>query len=237
VGNKNRHGVYQIINLVTGHKYIGSTKYLTGRERQHLNDLRKKKHKNPRLQRAFNKYGEKNFKFEIICECEIKNLLVEEQKELDRHNKKNMYNICKIAGSTLGIKHSATERARKSKVQKGKRPSDETIEKIRNTLTGVKHTPERRKNLSIAHKGKNTGWESAQIKPVIQIDAETSQEIRFWVSATEAEKELRAKGIKIRSINIRKVCHNYYGRKTAGGFKWRFATPEEIEKERKKIKK
>lgn len=59
-------GVYQILNLVNGKRYIGISKDCELRWQQHKNDLVKNKHKNVHLQRAWNTYGELNFEFSII---------------------------------------------------------------------------------------------------------------------------------------------------------------------------
>jgi hypothetical protein len=56
-------GVYQIKNLVSGKSYIGSSNIIQKRWTQHRRELRAGIHFNPKLQNAWNKYGEENFKF------------------------------------------------------------------------------------------------------------------------------------------------------------------------------
>lgn len=63
-------GVYKIINTVNGKFYIGSSKNIKSRWKQHIDKLRENKHGNTYLQNAWNKYGEQSFWFEIIEECE-----------------------------------------------------------------------------------------------------------------------------------------------------------------------
>lgn len=59
--------IYKITNLVNGKSYIGSTiRPLYKRKYEHFSELRNNEHCNTYLQRSFNKYGEKNFKFEIL---------------------------------------------------------------------------------------------------------------------------------------------------------------------------
>lgn len=58
--------IYRITNMSNGNYYIGSAESFARREWQHKYDLRKGTHKNPRLQAAWNKYGEEMFVFEII---------------------------------------------------------------------------------------------------------------------------------------------------------------------------
>lgn len=60
--------IYRITNMANGKFYIGSAESFARREWQHKYDLRRKTHKNPRLQAAWDKYGEEMFVFEIIEE-------------------------------------------------------------------------------------------------------------------------------------------------------------------------
>lgn len=83
--------IYKITNLVTLKIYIGSTKDFGKRQRQHLKMLRTGKHHSVKLQRSFDKHGEPNFKFEVMYLSE--NIKVDEQKELDRLDFSNAYNI------------------------------------------------------------------------------------------------------------------------------------------------
>lgn len=83
-------GIYKIINKVDGKCYYGSSKNIEKRWLRHINELNKNKHINILLQRAWNKYGEDNFLFEIVEECEIINLLNVEQKYLDLNPEYNI---------------------------------------------------------------------------------------------------------------------------------------------------
>lgn len=61
--------IYKITNLVNGKCYIGETTQFKRRITQHFSDLRSNSHVNLKLQHAFNKYGEENFKVEILFSC------------------------------------------------------------------------------------------------------------------------------------------------------------------------
>ena len=77
-------GIYQIRNLVNNKIYIGSTEDLFYRLGRHLSHLNRKKHENSYLQRAWSKYGQDNFVFEILQFEEDKvNLRESEQRYLD----------------------------------------------------------------------------------------------------------------------------------------------------------
>lgn len=88
-------GVYKITNLVNGKIYVGSSKDIESRWKQHRDKLNKGTHDNPHLQRAWGKYGEDNFKFEVIEECERTIQFEREQFYLNMLNPfdDNGYNI------------------------------------------------------------------------------------------------------------------------------------------------
>lgn len=62
-------GVYKIENLVNGKIYIGQSTHIRQRWTEHKKELRHNRHKNEYLQRAWNKYGEDNFKHEVLELC------------------------------------------------------------------------------------------------------------------------------------------------------------------------
>ena len=61
-----KSGIYKLTNVKNGKFYIGSAKDIKRRWWEHKNDLKKQKHINPKLQNAWNFYGENNFDFSII---------------------------------------------------------------------------------------------------------------------------------------------------------------------------
>jgi len=76
-------GIYRIKNLVNNKCYYGSSKQIEKRFDRHKRELKNNIHINCILQRAWDKYGENNFIFEIVEECDINVLLETEQKYLD----------------------------------------------------------------------------------------------------------------------------------------------------------
>lgn len=76
-------GIYRIKNLINGKCYYGSSKNIEKRWSMHKIKLNNNTHINCILQRAWDKYGEDNFSFEIVEECDINVLLETEQKYLD----------------------------------------------------------------------------------------------------------------------------------------------------------
>lgn len=69
--------------------YIGSTNHKSRRKGQHLYQLRRDCHSNPKLQNYFNKYGEKNFVFKpietILDPDDVEYIEEREQKYLNKY--------------------------------------------------------------------------------------------------------------------------------------------------------
>jgi group I intron endonuclease len=92
-------GVYQIKNKTNSKSYIGSTiMSFTKRLEHHRCLLRKGKHKNTHLQRAWDKYGEENFEFIVIEVVDKCCTLEREQFFID--TLKPEYNINPLASGT-----------------------------------------------------------------------------------------------------------------------------------------
>lgn len=131
----NPSGIYKIINLVNKKFYIGSSVDLIRREKDHFRNLNNNVHQNIKLQNSFNKHGKLNFTFEVLEFVEKKECLTKrEQFYFDLLNPH--YNICKLAGNTLGFKHSDEVkkqvgiRSKGNKYRLGVKMSDEEKIKI-----------------------------------------------------------------------------------------------------------
>ena len=109
-------GIYQIVNRINSKRYIGSSVRLLGRKKRHFSELDCNIHHSQALQRAWNKYGKENFDFLILEYCEPCNLLEREQYYIDTLLPE--YNICKIAGNCLGVKHTEETKEKRGKLLK-----------------------------------------------------------------------------------------------------------------------
>lgn len=90
--------IYQIRNIINNKKYIGSTVSLPRRYYWHKRALKKGQHHSIALQRAWDKYGENSFVFEVIKICSKSERLIEEQNEINRYKfGEEIYNSAKIA--------------------------------------------------------------------------------------------------------------------------------------------
>ena len=63
-------GVYRIQNIIEDKNYIGKSRNIEQRWKQHIASLKSNKHINSKLQSAFNKYGLDSFKFTILEETD-----------------------------------------------------------------------------------------------------------------------------------------------------------------------
>lgn len=96
--------VYKIINNVNNKYYVGSTKQYKKRINQHKSTLKRGKHANIKLQRAWDKYGEEAFTFFIIEECE--NYTEREDWYLSKADiQKETYNIAENSKGTWYLKN------------------------------------------------------------------------------------------------------------------------------------
>lgn len=74
-------GIYEIRNIKNNKVYIGSSKNIENRWKQHLYMLKNNKHHSVYLQNAWNKYGESNFSFSTIEIVKDENDLFDAEQE------------------------------------------------------------------------------------------------------------------------------------------------------------
>jgi group I intron endonuclease len=148
-----KSGIYSITNTVNGKMYVGQAVNLKSRKAHHFNDLKRNKHRNIHLQRAYNKYGKDNFIFKVILYCEPFELTRYEQAIVDITS--NIYNIRKLCViSSLGINPSEETKRKTSESNKGKYfGTEESRRKLSEAQKGKVMSEESRRKNSEAHKG------------------------------------------------------------------------------------
>lgn len=105
-------GIYTITNVLDGKYYVGSSITVEKRLKQHKRSLLANKHHCKHLQRAWNKYGEQNFKFEIVLNlnyCTEEIIRKIEQEILDREFDKT-YNAFRYVGIKIDSCNNGTNR-------------------------------------------------------------------------------------------------------------------------------
>ena len=212
-------GIYMIQNLVNGKMYIGQAVDIERRWRHHRSVLRGNDHDNKHLQRAWNKYGEDNFEFTIICECAESQLNTMEEYyifELMSYDGRVGYN--KTYGGE-GCRPTEETRRKQSEAHKGenhymfgKHHSEETKEKMSESLKG-ENNPMYGKHCSEETKSKLS-------IPILQIDPSTNKIVTVWKSAHDAERECGFNNGAI--IRCCKNKFNREGNNIYKGYKWQY---------------
>lgn len=154
-------GIYKIQNILNGKVYIGSSVHIMSRWSRHRTDLIKNKCCSIRLQNSYNKYGLENFKYSIIEECSIDELIIREQFYIDIFDSyENGYNSAPKAGNTLGYSPTQETRDKISKAMKGeknpfygKKHSEESLKKMSESHSGVKLSEEQKKKIGDTQRG------------------------------------------------------------------------------------
>ena len=114
-----KSGIYYIKNLVNDKMYVGQTGDFTNRWAHHRNDLKNGKHHNVKLQNAWNKYGEDNFEFGVLEECEPDKLNERETYWIEHYDSlKNGYNLSEGGDGIRGYKHTEEEIQKMIQIQK-----------------------------------------------------------------------------------------------------------------------
>jgi group I intron endonuclease len=160
-------GVYIIQNIINEHFYIGHSRDIEGRICVHSKSLERHCHHSKYLQRAYDKYGEDNFVYDILVACDESLLELKEQELIDKlhpqynvnlivsdppmkgkhHSKEYKIGMSKrMLGNqyAVGTKHSDEDRRKTSERMKGNKF---------NAWAGKKHSEETKKRMSLAQIG------------------------------------------------------------------------------------
>lgn len=155
---KKYKGVYAIKNAENGKMYIGSSLDIIGRTKAHLSALVKNKHKNYKLQRAWNKSlnPELNFKFSIL---RIMNLESEEEIRSKEEYFIDFYSSVKYGYNISSKANPFKEKGLFAGDQHplyGKSPSQSTRNKASLSMKKFyKENPDIKESISNRFKGKN----------------------------------------------------------------------------------
>lgn len=214
-------GIYKIQSKVKPHKcYIGSATHITKRWGDHLRDLRKGKHANRRLQNHYNKYGESDLDFSILITCEIDALIIHEQFFIDSYNP--FFNICRIAGNTVGVKRGPLSEERKlqiSQFHKGRIVSDKTrkrqsvaLKGVNTWCKGIKRSKEYCEHLSEIKKG-NTNMLGKRHSAETKKRMSEAAKGREFSEETRQKMSERKKGGTLSPEHKEKIRQSLLGRK------------------------
>ena len=183
-------GVYEICNAANGKRYVGSAADFRKRRVMHLSVLRRGKHHSVVLQRAWDKYGEAAFSFNLLLACSRKDLVFYEQRCMDGLSSE--YNIAKVAGSSLGLVLSPEHRAKISAAGIERMRSPEARAKKSSDNIGYRHSPEAIEKMRLAALGRVCSPETREKMRLVNIGRKHSAETRAKMSVA-AKGNQRAK--------------------------------------------
>jgi group I intron endonuclease len=199
--------IYKIINGVNNKVYIGCTvTSLEKRYYEHLYRCFKTDYKS-KLYNSIKKYGEENFKIELIEECEISNIYEIERKYIEQYDSfKNGLNSTLGGEGCLGYIHSPEIRKKISKtIKEGNSHKGKTYE----TLYGENGETEKEKRSESVKKHWNSLTEEDRLKRSENIKKSIRNKSNFTIDFIKELKTKLKLGIKIKEIsqqypNVRK---------------------------------
>ncbi len=133
---KDKIGIYCLVNIINGHIYIGSSVNLAVRMTNYLNTtfLKHKKNNNMPIIRALLKYRQENFAVLIVEYVDIENLSLRETYYIT--HLLPYYNVLKQGYSSIGFKHREATKQMLSELAKNRTHSDQTKALICKALVG-----------------------------------------------------------------------------------------------------
>ena len=221
-------GIYMIRCKINNKIYIGRSKNIKDRWKQHKKELRNNKHCNKNIQKDWNKYGQDNFEFNIIVECEEDKLNELERKYINEYKSCGFgYNMTfgkdengaeihteetkkKMSESHMGYNLTEETKKKMSESHMGHEVREETRKKISETKMGYNHTEETKKKMSENHSD-FSGSKNPQANMVICIYPDGTQTEPMCIK--ELAKYLGLdRGTVRRVINNSEIYHPKYKR-------------------------
>lgn len=256
-----RCGVYIIRCKRSGRVYVGSAaSTFANRWKGHRSDLRKNKHHSPKLQNAWNKYGEDNFEFKVAEYCLREHVLAQEQVYIDYYlqwGKRFLLNVCYVAGNCAGLKQTeATKQKRREGMLKHfENPEYRAAHKTRSAAC-VKKTyenPEHRERMAkmLSERHKDPAFKEKITKASLEArkTPESLARQRAAIEKLHASPEHKAKMQAIRERNwsnpefaenhSRKLRERHadpaYKLKHGEAMKKRWKSTEEVQRQRERL--
>ena len=220
-------GIYQILNLSNGKRYVGQAQNIANRIREHKRKRNGQSSTN-RLYNAVKKYGWDSFSWSILERVDDFARLDEREKfwidVLEVCDEAKGYNICAEPGTTRGWHHTDATRAVLREQAHGRVGAQ-------NPFLGRKHSLATKARIGSKNSAKV--WTEAEkeklrtaravsgsgrpARPVDQIDPATDVVVKTWPTVSDACREL---GISFSTVI--ECCQGKRGRKTAKGYRWRY---------------
>lgn len=249
-------GIYKITNNVNGKVYIGQSINIKARWKDHINALNRDDSRCTLLQRAWKKYGQENFSFEILELCTEDMLDDIETKYIDFYDARNKgYNIEPGGNKNKCLSDETKQKIREAHL--GKIIPDDIRCKMSESRTGENngmygkhHSEYSKKKMSDSKKGKPghpaTDYQKERSR-LANLGKPKSEESKRKMSEShkgnipynrnpwpvycvELQKVFECAAIAGKELNIRSnniiACCEYV-RKTCGGYHWMYTDTDE----------
>ncbi len=210
-------GIYEWVNILTGKRYVGSSKNIEKRKKEHFQKLDKGIHPNTYLQNAWDQDRD-DFSFTILKTCAQDDLLEWEQFYVDLYGADRLYNVAlDIERPSVGLIFSEEARRKISEANKSRKCTEETRRKLSAAKSNL--TEETRRKLSVARKGKTHSQETR--RKISEAVSNPTEETRHKMSAAksnpteEARRKMSAaqKGKTVTEETRRKMSVAHKARK------------------------
>ena len=215
--------IYVRPNLINGKKYVGQATNL--KKRQSDWKCLTQKYAGTAINNARAKYGIDNFGFEILKECDDKELDYWEKYYIKVLNTKAPYgyNLTDGGDGLKGYSPSEETRKKLSEARKGITFSEETKKKMSDARKGIKLSEETKKKMSDARKGiklsEETKKKMSDARKGIKRSEEAKKKISETLKGRKPSEETRRKisearkGIKRSEETKKKISETLKGRK------------------------
>lgn len=206
-------GIYKITCTVNGRFYIGSSNNCSKRWGYHRRDLRGGKHHSIHLQRAWNKYGEAAFIFEIIETVDPQSLFDREQYWLDtlKPFDERGFNNNPVANRPdwTGHKHTLETRAKMSASQIGHTLSPESRAKISAARIGMKMSLETKEKIGSKFRGRKLSAEHVAKVAAKHIGSKRSPDACRNIGNSKSKNYIATSpdGLEIKLRNLKQFCY------------------------------
>ena len=150
-------GIYKITNIVNNKFYIGSSVNVRKRIVDHIRRLRSDTHGNPHLQKAWNKYKEEKFSFNVLLYCDKDSLIFYENRAIEIFNTLNSdkgYNCIPAKDTHLTGSNYEKIKYQRAETQKKIMQSVKARQRISQANKGRILSEKTRTRMSRARKGK-----------------------------------------------------------------------------------
>jgi group I intron endonuclease len=202
-------GIYFILSMVDNKRYIGRSVHIYRRLNEHRRNLNKNTHDNKHLQNAWNKYGASNFVFVPFLFCNVRDSIIEEQRQLDFYNSQEGRLLFNISKSSMTGPSELMHRKAISEGGRKRAPiSEETRTKLRIARARKVFSEEEKAKISSARKGQKHTDEAKKKMSNALISRELSDEHKKAISQG-------LKGHEVSEQTRKKIAEKAMGRKAS----------------------